>query len=377
MTRPGESPSWCLDFNAGGPVHPDVLACFVEVQRTCPANPASVHAPGRRARALLEEARARIARVLGLRADDVVFPSGGTEAANMAVAGLGDPALPVQLSAVEHPAVYEPAQRRGVRWWGVDARGVVRPEPPTEPIGLVALAHAQSELGTLQPVAAAAALAYQRAVPLLVDAAQTLGRVDLQPVLAAQAFVVLSPHKAGGLRGLGVLAGPDLAQRLRPLLHGGGQEHGLRPGTQSPALAMANALAIERATALQRETAAAMGTARAAFVDALGAARCHHVVLTPLADSLPNTLMVQFPGIDGRSLLPALDLAGVHASHGSACSSGAPTPPRILTAIGLADDAARACVRFSFAGGEAAASLREAAARVAQVVARLGKKSAR
>jgi cysteine desulfurase len=366
--------SWWFDYNAGGPTDPEVLACFLDVQRSCPWNPASAHAPGRRARGVLEQARARIAHVLGLAASDVLFTSGGTEAANMAVAGLGDPGLPVLLSAVEHPAVLETALRRGVCWWAVDARGAAQVAPPSTPVGLLALAHGQSEVGTLQPIAAASDLAHQLHVPLLVDAAQTLGRVDLRPVFATGAFVALSPHKAGGLRAHGVLAGADLRARLRPLLHGGGQESGLRPGTQSPALAAANALAIERAIARQPERAAAMQAVRAVFLRALADAACEHHVCTPLAASLPNTVMVRFPGVEGRNLLPALDLAGVHASHGTACSSGATTPSRILLAMGLDDAAARTCVRFSFVGEEPAIEVQRAAARVAQVVLRLRKK---
>lgn len=365
---------WFFDHNAGGPVDPDVLACFVATERSCPGNPASAHAPGRRARGVLEEARHRIATALGLRPDDVVFTSGGTEAANLAVHGLGDPRLPVRLSAAEHPAVLEPALQRGVEWWSVDAHGTAVLADEGPPVGLVALVHAQSELGTVQPVAAAAEFAASLGVPLFVDAAQSLGRLDLAPVLTSGAVVALSPHKAGGLRGHGVLAGHDLAQRVRPLTRGGAQEHGLRPGTQSPALALANALAIERAVARRAERARAMHAARDTFVSALRDTNVEHRLLTPWANSVPNTAMLHFARVDGRNLLPALDLAGVHASHGSACSTGAPTPPRILTAIGLDDASARACVRFSFGGDEAHASLRAAASRVADVVERLRKK---
>lgn len=367
--------SWHLDHNAGGAPDAEVLACFVEVQRTVPANPASAHAPGRRARGVLEDARARIARALGVGADDVLFTSGGTEAANMAVLGLGPPELPVLLSPAEHPAVFEPAQRRGVRLWDVDARGAANVVDPAVPIGLVALVHAQSEVGTLQPVEAAAAIAHDREVPFVIDAAQSLGRVPLDSAFDLGAVVVLSPHKAGGLRGLGMLVGADLGARLRALLHGGGQENGLRPGTQSAALAAANALAVERAVAGCSARAAAMRSVRGAFADELARSGCHHVVHTPLDASLPNTLLVQLLGVDGRNLLPALDLAGVHASHGSACSSGAPTPPRILTAMGLDDASARACVRFSFVGDESEDHVRAAARRVADVARRLREKN--
>lgn len=337
-----------LDHNAGAPASDEVLARFVAVERECAGNPASSHAAGRRARAVLEDARQRIAGAFGVAAADVVFTSGGTEAANLAVLGLGDPALPVALTVGEHPAVWEPAAARGRCVWPVDADGIARIAPPERAVGLMCVVHAQSELGALQPVDEVGALATQAGVPWLVDAAQSLGRVAVAPLAERGAVLALSPHKCGGLRGHGVLLGRDLHRRLRPLLRGGGQELGLRAGTQSPALAAANALAIERALAEQPQRALCMARQRDAFLAGVRASRVEHRVLTPIANSVPNTAMLAFVGVDGRNLVPTLDLDGVHASHGSACSSGAPTPPRVLTALGLDEHAARACVRFSF-----------------------------
>jgi cysteine desulfurase len=355
---------WFCDANAGAPVLPEVLDEFCAVERRCPANPASAHTAGRRARGELEQARERIAAALRVTSNDVLFTSGGTEAANLAVRGLGDATLPVLLGDLEHPAVREAAAQRGALSWQVDASGAVIVTEPDRPIGLVALVHAQSEVGTLQPVIQAAEIARTRAVPLLVDAAQSLGRVALDDVFAAGAVTALSPHKAGGLRGHGVLAGSGLHGLLRPLMHGGGQELGLRPGTQSPALAAANALAIELAVRTCATRAATMRDNRAAFLDALRTTGCEHRILTPLEHSIANTVMVCFFDVDGRNLLPALDLAGVQASHGSACSSGSPTPPRILTSMAIEESLARACVRFSFDWFER----REACAQVGRVV---------
>ena len=367
MTVAGAEGVFC-DHNAGGPPTAEVLAMFLATERDCPGNPASSHTPGRRARAVLEDARQRIGAACGVAAADVLFTSGGTEAANLAVLGLGNPRLPVVLGPTEHPAVFEPAQQRGVRLWSVDASGLLQVVEPDLPAGLLCVVHAQSELGTLQPVAEVAALAARLQVPWFVDAAQTLGRVPLHEVLQRGAVVALSPHKAGGLRGHGVLLGHDLQRRLQPLLRGGAQEFGLRPGTQSPSLAAANALAIERALAEQPRRSARMASARDAFLAGVVATGVLHRVLTPLANSLPNTAMLHFPQVDGRNLVPTLDLVGIHASHGSACSSGAPTPPRILTAIGLDDSVARACVRFSFGWNEADEQLHAAGRRVGDTV---------
>lgn len=368
MSGDGGRRSFDCDHNAGAPVDPVVLAEFVAIERDTPGNPASTHAPGRRARAVLEAARERIANTFGLAAIDVVFTSGGTEAANLAVLGLGDPGRRVALSPAEHPAVFEPAQVRGVLPWSVDAHGITLLTPPPEPVGLLCCVHALSELNTLQPVDEAAEMADELGVPLFVDAAQTLGRVSLVGVVASGAVVALSPHKCGGLRGHGVLLGRDLHRHLRPLLRGGGQELGLRPGTQSPALAMANAVAIERAVAETSLRAERMFTARAAFLAGLEQSGVVHRLLTPLRHSVPNTAMLHFPGVDGRNLLPALDLAGVHASHGSACSSGSPTPPRILRAIGLDDGEARACVRISLGCMQEPSTSHDAGRRTGDVV---------
>lgn len=347
MSTPDKGP-WFCDFNAGAPVLPEVLAEFVAIEERCPANPASSHTAGRRSRGVLEEARQKIAGLFELTPQDVVFTSGGTEATNLAVAGLGDPDLPVLLADVEHPAVREAATRRGTCKWSVDDVGRAIIAGPEQDVGLICLVHAQSELGTLQDTEAAIEVARNCDVPLVVDAAQTLGRVALQSLLTSGAVVALSPHKAGGLRGHGVLVGRGLESKLRPLMKGGGQEFGLRPGTQSPSLAAANAMAIRFAIDKQPQRAQQMADNRKAFLAALGAQEQPFRVLTPLADSVPNTVMLCFEGVDGRNLLPALDLAGVQASHGSACSSGSMTPPLVLTAIGLDDERARACVRFSF-----------------------------
>lgn len=369
------APPYFCDWNAGAPALEEVLAAFVAAEHAAPANPSSVHTSGRRARAVLEQARQRIAELFGIAPTDVVFTSGGTEAANLAVLGLGDLRLPMALAPTEHPAVFEAARRRGMREWLVDATGAAVITDPGPGVGLLGLVHAQSELGTLQPIAAVAELARQLQVPWFVDAAQTLGREPLRPVLDAGAVVALSPHKVGGLRGHGVLLGRGLQAKLRPVLHGGAQEFGLRPGTPSPALAAANALAIELAVHEQPQRAATMQAARAAFLTGLAATGVAHRVLTPLERSLANTVMVLFSGVDGRSLVPTLDLAGVHASHGSACSSGAPTPPRILGAIGLDESAARACVRFSFGWREGPEAARAAGELVGAIVVARQKKN--
>ena len=332
-----------FDHNACTQADDRVLARFLEVEALCPSNPGSLHESGRRARAMVEQARAEVASALGVRADELLFVSGGTEANNMIVLGAGDPGLPVLLAPVEHPSVLEAGAQRGRVLWEVDRCGAAVVAPPDENVGLICLVHGQNEIGTLQPVAAAAALARDLGAPLHVDVSQTLGRCPLADVIGVATSVTLSTHKAGGVRGAGVLINknPD----LRPLFCGGGQQQGQRPGTESPALAVASALAITLAIEEQPARSANMLAARAAFATELPNSTTW---ITPKNNSLPNTLMCLFQDVDGRMLLPALDMAGVEASQGSACSSGSPTPPPVLHAMGMNDQEARACVRFSF-----------------------------
>ncbi|HLU40584.1 MAG TPA: aminotransferase class V-fold PLP-dependent enzyme [Planctomycetota bacterium] len=361
-----------LDHNATTPIDSRVLERYVEVESAHPANPSSAHTSGRRARAVVEDARAQIARSIGVAADEVVFVSGGTEANNMVVLGLGDPALGVVASAAEHASVLEPARRRGLIELPVDAVGRTRFEMVPSDVhaaAVVCAVHGQSEVGSVLDLAAARRAADRLGAALHVDASQTLGRVDLSDAVRYADTLALSMHKAGGPKGIGVLVVRRSAATLRPLFGGGGQERGLRSGTTSVALAAAAALTVELAVQEREQRARAMSEARAAFLAELARGSCRFTCLTPLDGSLPNTAMIEFPCVrDGRTLLPAIDLAGVDASHGAACASGSPLPPLVLRAMGRDEAEARRCVRFSFAGVAMIDRAQEAARRVREAI---------
>lgn len=365
-----------LDHNATTPVDPRVLERFVATEQAFPANPSSPHAAGRRARAILEEARQSIADRLAVEQEAVVFVSGGTEANNMAVLGLGPPTGAVVASAAEHASVLEAAKRRGLVELTVQPDGrphfdESRARSAVRPPALVCAVYGQSEVGSLSDLVAARTLADTFGAALHVDATQALGRVDLGPVLARADTVTLSLHKAGGLRGVGLLIVRRGAPELRALSAGGGQEDGRRSGTVSPALAVAAAATVAFAITEREDRSAAMSAARKAFWSEFGSIP-EVARITPEHDVLPNTLMLAFDGVsDGRTLLPAIDLAGVDASQGSACSAGAPQPPAVLRAMGMADARARRCVRFSFAATPMLDAAQQAARRVAEVIARL------
>ena len=284
-----------------------------------------------------------VAATLDVLRDCVLFVSGGTEANNTIILGAGDLSLPVLCGPVEHPSVLACAETRGIASWDIDSLGAVAVTTPDQPVGLVSLVHGQNEVGTLQPVAAAITLAGELGVPIHIDASQTLGRCPVLDLVAAADSVAFSTHKAGGLRGMGILV--DKNTNTVPRLIGGGQQRSRRPGTESPGLIAASALALQLAVEEQEARAKAMRAAGDAFVAEVASTTAR--LLTP-PNCLPNTAMFLFDVPDGRQLLPALDMAYVQASQGSACSSGSPTPPLVLNAMGLGEDESRACVRFSF-----------------------------
>jgi len=351
-----------LDHNATTPLSVSARAALLEALDRLQGNPSSIHAEGRTARALLDDARERLAAALGVHEDDLVFTSGGTEANNLALSGVlgaaGQGAALVT-TPVEHSAVLEPARRLAteghpLRLVAVDAAG--RPDlgevvAAAAGAALVSVMAANNELGTTVDVAAlGAALAerYGRQRPRLhTDAVQALGKVPLR--LEGVDLASLSGHKVGAPVGVGVLV-RRRGTALRPLVLGGGQEGGLRPGTENVAGAVALAVAVEEAVA-----------GRAAFAER---ARRHvdnlwtsvqkavpdvRLLGPPLEDPerLPNTLNLRLPREDGRTLVTRLDLAGLAVSAGSACASGSLEPSHVLLALGLSAEEARAGLRLS------------------------------
>lgn len=306
-------------------------------------NPSSVHGAGRRARALIEDAREAVADLAGARPQDVLFTSGGTEALALALHGLAGPG-PRLVSAVEHPCVLAAAgegPRIPVDGAGrVDLAALERLLAEVAP-AVVAVQAANSETGVLQPLDAVAALTGAAGVPLVVDAVQAAGKMDLT-ALPGQALAV-SAHKIGGPQGVGalVLTGGRLS---RPLIAGGGQERGWRGGTQNtPGIAGFGA-AVRGAASWDVAALRALRDTLEAEIRSLAPAATIHGAEAP---RLPNTTCVRLPGIDQQRQVMALDLAGVAVSAGSACSSGKVEPSHVLTAMGVPEAAARQAIRLS------------------------------
>jgi cysteine desulfurase len=346
-----------LDHNAITPVRPEAAAAVARALSAF-GNPSSVHRAGREARALLDAARAQMARALGVAARDVVFTSGATESAALAIRGALAAApegrSDLVVTAVEHPCVLDLARdlsRHGtpVQVVSVDARGVVDLESMRNAVGpataLVCCMLANNETGVLQPVDEVADLAHGAGALLFCDAVQAAGKipVDLPSVRADLAAV--TAQKFGGPRGAGALhVAPGV--RLEPLA-GGHQERGRRAGTENlPGIAGMGA-ALEVAAGGVDAESRRLGALRDRLERGLLAAVPGARVNGAGAARLPNTLSVTLPGADAEALLMALDLEEVCASAGAACTSGSTTPSHVLTAMGLSVDEARSTLRLS------------------------------
>jgi cysteine desulfurase len=375
-----------LDWNATTPPHPDVLEAMRRALATAWANPASVHGAGRAARAHVERAREAIAALVGLDARDVVLTSGGTEANNLAIAHAFPPGGPpgaLVLSRIEHPSVVRAAERiadRGVvvEWAAPDPSGRVDPAAVAEacdragrraPVRLVVLQAVNHETGVIQPVAEVAAIAHGRGARLHVDAVQAVGRLD-PAAWAGADLVAVAAHKIRGPKGVGaIVTRPGV--RLQPVLVGGAQERGIRPGTQDPAACAGFAVAAERAVEGPTRYAALAARRDRLEADlvALGARFGAAPQRNGEAARAPHVANLSWPGWRGDELCAALDLEGVAVSSGSACSAGTAEPSPVLTAM-LGEARARGAVRVSLGEETTAADLDEALARWERVLRR-------
>ncbi len=371
-----------LDHNATSPMRPEVREALLEAIDSLHGNASSLHAEGRAARRLLEDARERIAAALDAHPDEVFFTSGGTESNNTAILGLSlrtKPPSSVTVSAVEHPSVYELAQPPGPlaersTVIPVSAEGVVCLERLEVLLRnrarVVAVMHANNETGVIQPIEEVADLCRRYGAYLHVDAVQSVGRLAFSFASIGASTASISGHKLQGPPGIGLLL-IRRGTRLQPLLFGGPQERGLRPGTEAVALAHAMARAVELAVAERSEQSARLRRLRDQFENAALSLWPPARVNGAGAPRLPNTSNICFPGLDGQALVMALDMEGVAASTGSACSSGAAAPSHVLLAMGLPEELARASVRFSFGPGSTDEDVQFALDRLQSVLRRL------
>jgi cysteine desulfurase len=353
-----------LDHAATTALRPEVAEAMASVHERPLGNPTGSHPPAQRARALLEDARDEVAAFLGRDPGEIVFTSGGTEAANLAVLGTAEAAFRkrgeavVLASAVEHPAVRESAKAAAqmgidVRELPVDAAGVIDRDALDRTLSsrctVVAVMTANNETGVIQPLADVVESVQRRAAAAYVftDAVQAAPYLDLADVTAGVDMVGLSAHKFGGPVGTGALAvSPRVT--LSPRLYGGGQERERRSGTPDVAGAVGMATALQLATKDRAAASVRVSELRDRLADGLLAgAPWAHCTVPAGVPVLPGHLHLCLPGVDREELLVALGAEGICVSGGSSCASGALEPSHVLAAMGVDRGLAVGAVRFS------------------------------
>lgn len=352
-----------LDNAATTPVRPEVVEAMAPYLTRWFGNPSSRHEVGEIAATALDDARARVAAILGMRPGDIVFTSGGTESNNTAIKGLVLGALPLGrrhlvTTAIEHESVLASAGYLA-RLHGVDVThvpvdetgalafddlaAVLRPDT-----ALVTIGYANNEVGTVQDAAALAAVAHEQKVPLHLDAVQAAGWLPLAG-LGADALTIAG-HKIGAPKGTGILAVRGRLP-LEPLLHGGGQERGRRSGTPDVAGAVAIATALALAESERVAEAGRISALRDAFIAGVLAAVPGARLTGHPTRRLPGTASFVFPGVNGETVLLELERRGIVSSSGSACAAGSDEASHVLLALGMEADDARTAVRFTLPHG--------------------------
>ena len=358
-----------LDAAATTPVRRQVLESMWPYLTTTYGNPASHHEVGEAAARGLDAARRAVAEVLGARPAEITFTSGGTEGANTAIKGIALAAprgRHVIVSAIEHPAVLESARWLGklgfeITELGVDSAGLVSPEELAKAVRpdttLVSIQYANNEIGTIQPIAELTEVSRAHGVPFHTDAVQAAGWLELNVDRLGVQALSISGHKLGAPKGIGMLY---VRRRtpIEPLIHGGGQQRGLRSGTEDVAGAVGLATALRLARAADP---AVLAVTRDRFIARVEGEVRDARLTGHRRLRLPGHASFVLPGISGESVLLDLERHGVVCSSGSACAAGSNEPSHVLTALGIPADLAQTALRFSFEADTTDADLNHAA----------------
>ncbi len=373
-----------LDYNATSPVHPEVRRAMAPFLEEAFGNASSLHAKGRESRGAVESVRAKVLKALGDPEGQLVFTSGGTEADNLALKGiplcLKDKGSHLVISAVEHHAVLNPAQALAQDGFSVtvvpvDDQGRVDLEALKESLTprtvLISVMHANNEVGTLQPIEEIGQMARERGILFHTDAVQSFGKEPLDVRQIPVDLVSISGHKLGGPKGVGALY-LRKGVRLRPLLHGGPHEHGLRGGTEGVPGIIGMGAAVEVTLKEQREGVLAKVKSLRDRLESGLRERIPEVKVNGHPEErLPGTLNVSFIGCHAETLLMALDLAGICVSTGAACSSGATERSHVLVAMGLSPSQIQGSIRFSLGWGTSSGEIEECLEKIPPIVERV------
>ncbi|MDO9295311.1 cysteine desulfurase family protein [Bradyrhizobium sp.] len=346
-----------LDWNATTPLRPEAREAMAAAWDLS-GNPSSVHAEGRHARRLVEEARARVAGAVGASPRNLVFTSGGTEANALALTpglrrGSGTPVERLLVSAIEHASVLsggrfaaEAIEQVGVIRAGLLDLDRLRAMLAGGAPALVSVMLANNETGALQPVGEAAEIVHQAGGLLHVDTIQAFGKIPFDINDLAADLVTLSAHKIGGPKGVGALILADGVLGLEPVLRGGGQELGRRAGTENVAGIAGFGAAAQAAMVTLEHDAARLGALRSRLEGGLRRTP-GIIVFSGEVPRLPNTVLFTIPGLRAETAVIGFDLAGIAVSSGSACSSGKVQPSHVLEAMGFGPELAQGAVRLS------------------------------
>ena len=349
-----------LDHAATTPVRDEVFEAMRPFFGPKFGNPSSIHRWGREARAALDEARERVATCLGARPDEVCFTSGGTEGDNLAILGVWRLARASGRNAVvstpiEHKAIlgavhHAAAEGAEERMLEVDRTGVVTQssfdERVRDDVAICSVMWVNNEIGTIQQVPEFADKAKARGVVFHTDAVQAFGKVRIDAATQSFDLLSISGHKICAPKGIGALF-IRRGTKLEPLMHGGSQDRGRRPGTENVAYAVGLATAAELTVAEHEKESARLGAMRDRLENAILAAVPDAVIHGRGAERAPHVLNVSVPGTDSESMLMAMDLRGIAASGGSACQSGSVGHSHVLLAMGVSQDLATAAIRMS------------------------------
>jgi cysteine desulfurase len=377
-----------LDHAATTPVRPEVLEAMMPylTDKTF-GNPSSAHRFGRAARAGIEQARRQIAEALGAEPSQVIFTSGGTEADNLGIVGAAlaardrGAAMCAAVSATEHKAVL--AAAHAVCHLGgrevllpVDGGGILDLRALDEALAgapaIVSVMWVNNEVGTVQPVGDIAARCHEAGVIFHTDAVQAIGKVPVSVKELRCTLLTISGHKIGAPKGIGALIVRD-RKAIEAIIHGGGQQFGIRPGTENVAGAIALGRAVQLAAEEQPSVAERVASLRDLLARRLKAIVSDLVVNAEQSTRAPHLLSVAIPGADSEALLMHFDLAGVAVSSGSACSTGAVEPSHVLVAMGIPRELALGTIRFSLGRETTEADIERAVEVVPGVVEKVRK----
>ncbi|MDD5305770.1 MAG: cysteine desulfurase family protein [Deltaproteobacteria bacterium] len=353
----------CLDHNATTPPDPAVRDEMAACLDGALGNPSSIHSLGQEARRVIDKARAQVARLIGAQPEEIVFTSGGTEANNLAifgsVAATKRPRSHVVTTAIEHRAVLGPCRHieqagGSVTFLAVDREGLLDPASAISSLRdetvIASIMLANNDVGTVQPVAALSAKTRERGILLHSDAVQAVGKLPVEVNTLGVDLMSFSGHKLHGPQGVGALY-IRTGTMLSPLVFGGRQERGLRPGTENVAAIAGFGKACELAAGRLAEDAAHLNALRFSFEAALLDRVRGATINGRGAPRLSNTSNVCFDGLDGEALTINLDMLGLAVSTGAACGTADHEPSHVLTAMGRTIVEARSSVRFSFGRG--------------------------